>query len=88
MVAKKLTSEVIENRDSAGGGASGFFARMNGRTGEKPKSFVPLASSKAALELLHNFEESKRGWFWSTDSNGRVTYLSEAVCAALGKAIS
>jgi diguanylate cyclase (GGDEF)-like protein/PAS domain S-box-containing protein len=85
MVAKKLTTEVVESRDLAAGGASGFFARMNGRTGPKPKSFVPLASSKAALELLQNFEESRRGWFWSTDSEGRVTYLSEAVCAALGK---
>ena len=85
MVAKKLSTGVLENRDSAAGGASGFFARMNERVGPKPKSFMPLASSKAALELLHNFEESKRGWFWSTDSEGRVTYLSEAVCEALGK---
>ena len=85
MVAKKQTSYVLENRDLAVGGASGFFARMNGRNGIKPKNFVPLASSKAALELLQNFEESKRGWFWSTDSDGRVTYLSEAVCEALGK---
>ncbi len=85
MVAKKQSTDVLDNRDSAASGASGFFARMNGRSGPKPKSFVPLASSKAALELLQNFEESRRGWFWSTDSDGRVTYLSEAVCEALGK---
>ncbi len=85
MADKKQNADVLENRDSAGGGASGFFARMNSRGGAKPKNFVPLASSKAALELLQNFEESRRGWFWSTDSFGRVTYLSEAVCEALGQ---
>ena len=85
MVVKKLATDVQESRDLAAGGASGFFARMNGRSGPKPKSFAPLASSKAALELLQNFEESRRGWFWSTDGDGRVTYLSEAVCEALGK---
>jgi diguanylate cyclase (GGDEF)-like protein/PAS domain S-box-containing protein len=85
MVAKKTGSNVLESRDSAAGGASGFFARINGLAGSKPKNFVPLASSKAAVELLQNFEDSKRGWFWSTDSDGRVTYLSDAVCEALGK---
>ncbi len=85
MVGKKTSSNVLDTGASSSGGAMGFFARMNGRGGPKPQSFVPLASSKAAMELLQNFEESGRGWFWSTDGAGRVTYLSEAVCQALGR---
>ena len=76
---------MLDAGGSSAGGAGGFFSRMAARSGAKPKSFVPLASSKAAMELLHNFEESGRGWFWSTDGDGRVTYLSEAVCQALGR---
>ena len=83
MVANKLDPDKRDGASSAFGGATGFFARLNG--GAKTKNFVPMASSKAALELLRNFEESKRGWFWSTDGEGRVTYLSEAVCAGLNK---
>ncbi|MEY4269499.1 MAG: hypothetical protein RLZZ58_715 [Pseudomonadota bacterium] len=45
-----------------------------------------LSSSTHALLLLQNFEESGRGWFWSTDAQGRITYLSESVCARIGKA--
>ena len=83
MVANKLDPDKRDGASSAFGGATGFFARLNG--GAKTKNFAPMASSKAALELLRNFEESKRGWFWSTDGEGRVTYLSEAVCAGLNK---
>jgi diguanylate cyclase (GGDEF)-like protein/PAS domain S-box-containing protein len=32
-----------------------------------------------ALLLLKNFEESGQGWLWSTDHEGRVTYLTESV---------
>ncbi len=34
--------------------------------------------------LLRNFEESGRGWFWSTDADGRLTYISEVVCTLFG----
>ncbi|WP_158266446.1 EAL domain-containing protein [Allosphingosinicella deserti] len=30
-----------------------------------------------ALRLVAEFEESKRGWFWETDPDGRITYLSD-----------
>ncbi len=86
MEAKKLSAKIPSNGDSASSGASGFFARLNGGAASKVKQFTAQASSKAALELLQNFEESRRGWFWSTDGEGRVTYISEAVCAALGRA--
>ncbi len=36
-----------------------------------------------ALLLLKNYEESRQGWFWSTDRNGRLTYLTESVAPRL-----
>lgn len=41
-------------------------------------------SAKEALLLLRNFESSGRGWFWSTDADGNITYLSEPIIAMLG----
>ncbi len=32
-----------------------------------------------ALQLLRNYEDSKRGWFWSTDGDGNLAYLSETI---------
>jgi diguanylate cyclase (GGDEF)-like protein len=42
------------------------------------------AASGEALLLMRNFEESRHGWFWSTDSEGRLTYLSDSVASSLG----
>jgi diguanylate cyclase (GGDEF)-like protein/PAS domain S-box-containing protein len=42
-------------------------------------------SSKEALLLLQNFEESGRGWFWSTDAEGRLSYISRSISELLGK---
>ena len=43
----------------------------------------PSQSTKQALLLLQNFEESGRGWLWSTDAEGRITFLSGSVCLLL-----
>ena len=53
-------------------------------------------TSADALSLLHNFETSCRGWFWSTDDAGALTYISQSVahllsdsaCDFLGKPFS
>lgn len=57
-----------------------------GKLGQRQQSASPAASSKDALLLLQNFEESGRGWFWSTDAEGRVTYLSNSIGEKLGVA--
>ena len=41
------------------------------------------ARHKASL-LLADFEESGRGWFWETDTEGRLTYITPALAARLG----
>jgi diguanylate cyclase (GGDEF)-like protein len=34
---------------------------------------------------MKNFEESSHGWFWSTDTQGGLVYISESIAASLGK---
>jgi diguanylate cyclase (GGDEF)-like protein/PAS domain S-box-containing protein len=36
--------------------------------------------------LLQDYERSGRGWFWETDRNGAISYVSETLMATLGKA--
>ncbi|WP_373491117.1 EAL domain-containing protein [Parasphingorhabdus sp.] len=52
---------------------------------------MPIGSSNIkpseALLLLQNYEESRQGWFWSTDPSGNLTYISEFIAEVLsGKA--
>jgi diguanylate cyclase (GGDEF)-like protein len=49
---------------------------------------VSNSAAKQALLLLQNFEESGRGWFWSTDAEGCLTYISSSVCDLLDKPAS
>jgi len=37
-----------------------------------------------ADELLSEYEESGKGWFWETDRQGRVTYVSPRIAMLLG----
>ena len=37
-----------------------------------------LSPSEAAL-ILRAYEDSCQGWFWATDKNGRITYVTERV---------
>ena len=43
------------------------------------------AERQEALLLLHDYEASGLGWFWSTDGEGRITYISDCVADAIGK---
>jgi diguanylate cyclase (GGDEF)-like protein len=56
-------------------------------------SFAPQRRGRAsgggpaeeALLLLRGFEESRAGWFWSTDTVGNLAYLSDSMCELLGR---
>lgn len=41
--------------------------------------------ARQRLELFASFEESGTGWFWTTDSAGNLTYLSERIAEHFGK---
>ncbi|MBK8628980.1 MAG: EAL domain-containing protein [Sphingomonadales bacterium] len=59
-------------------------------------NFFPQAQEGAIVErrnppaeanlLLRNFEESGRGWFWATNADGRLTYISDIVSNLFGLA--
>ena len=59
------------------------------------KSFPPLLRRSdvadpggepfPAAALLRGFEESRHGWLWSTDAEGRLTYASAALPHSLGR---
>ena len=40
---------------------------------------------RQALSLLRDYEQSGLGWFWSTDSEGRIVYISDVVAGKFGK---
>jgi diguanylate cyclase (GGDEF)-like protein/PAS domain S-box-containing protein len=46
----------------------------------------PIAASAAArrVELLDSFEAAGLGWFWATDAQGRLIYLSQNAALKLG----
>ena len=37
-----------------------------------------------ALLLMKNFEDSCHGWFWSTDPEGHLTYISDGIAQSMG----
>ncbi|OBX18455.1 diguanylate phosphodiesterase [Erythrobacter sp. QSSC1-22B] len=69
----------------------GFFSRVSRNAGANDgagpmRQVVPIASDDAVrrLELLDTFEKAGLGWFWATDANGRLTYLTRSACEAHG----
>lgn len=65
-----------------------FLERMAERvTGSsaKPMTTTSNIKTKEALLLLQNYEETRQGWFWSTDRDGNLTYLTESVAQMLNK---
>ncbi|MEP3051550.1 MAG: EAL domain-containing protein [Erythrobacter sp.] len=51
-----------------------------------PEPLSPIRASDLArrVELLDSLENAGLGWFWASDSDGRLIYLSEAATKQLG----
>ncbi|HEX9806189.1 MAG TPA: EAL domain-containing protein [Alteraurantiacibacter sp.] len=43
-----------------------------------------LPDAHERLAMLNDFEESGLGWFWATDSQGRLTYISDSAARKVG----
>jgi len=56
------------------GGTAAPFMRRNGTD--------PLAAEH--LRLFRNYEAMDLGWFWATDAEGQITYISEGAARSLG----
>ncbi len=74
----------VSDKNSRGG----FLERLGSRRTKTPAVYVPTMKTQEALLLLKNFEESRQGWFWSTDADGRLTYLTDSIAEQLGKPLS
>ncbi|MBN8844157.1 MAG: EAL domain-containing protein [Sphingomonadales bacterium] len=47
-------------------------------------SRLSISEQQRALGLMRDFERAGRGWFWETDRNGQLVYVSPTVAAKLG----
>ena len=76
---------------TASGSAFGRFRNLlgNGKPGEGARGSARArpasgAELQQALELLQDYEASGLGWFWSSDGDGRITYISNCIVEHLG----
>jgi diguanylate cyclase (GGDEF)-like protein len=82
-----MSRRQLDASDKSGGGR-GLLSRFATRAAPA----VPIApvlddariDDQEALRLLRNYEATGQGWFWSTDAEGRIRYLSGPVAEKLG----
>ncbi len=56
----------------------------SGRTAPRSGGAPTGEELKQALLLLHDYEASGLGWFWSSNAEGQITYISQCVADAIG----
>jgi diguanylate cyclase (GGDEF)-like protein/PAS domain S-box-containing protein len=56
-----------------------------GAAGAGPSARASYSDPDRVLALAAEYESSGQGWFWETDAEGRVTYLSPQVAELFGK---
>jgi len=61
----------------------GFFGKIGSRMGAQGSAGSRNIKPADALLLLQNYEESRQGWFWSTDADGNLTYITDAISRVL-----
>ena len=59
-----------------------FGFRSNEATAETRKSEIEQTPQSRFFDM---FEQSGSGWFWATDADGRMTYLSEYLADFFGQ---
>lgn len=71
---------------NSGTGIGRLRGMLGGKSG-RGASAAPLSRSEQqqAVLLLRDYESSGLGWFWSTDADGRIVYISSAIAEKLGK---
>jgi diguanylate cyclase (GGDEF)-like protein/PAS domain S-box-containing protein len=72
----------------SGGSTLGRFRNLLGNSksdGARPgQTALSGQELQQALLLLRDYESSGLGWFWSSDGEGRITYISDVVPEQLG----
>jgi diguanylate cyclase (GGDEF)-like protein len=55
------------------------------RSGASAPQEEPRPDAARAEALIKEFESSEKGWFWETNRDGDLSYISDSVAAALGR---
>jgi diguanylate cyclase (GGDEF)-like protein/PAS domain S-box-containing protein len=69
------------------GPARRLFATLSDRLERRKvvsQPHVVLDRNSEALLILKNHEESGQGWFWATNAEGELTYLTDSISHVLG----
>ena len=61
-----------------------FLGKIGSRIGSQSAGGSRSIKPAEALLLLQNYEESRQGWFWSTDATGNLTYITDSISEVLG----
>src|SRR3712207_3214307 len=61
----------------------GLFLLRGDRGGDAVAAAI--TDSDRARRLIADFEESGSGWFWETNADGLLTYVSEPLARTLGR---
>ena len=74
-----------DDANGANGPARRLFATLSGRLDRrKPEpTHVAIDTNSEAVLILKSHEESGQGWFWATNSDGEITYLTAAITQKL-----
>jgi diguanylate cyclase (GGDEF)-like protein/PAS domain S-box-containing protein len=62
----------------------GSIGRILRAGGSPPQEEARPASARAEA-LIQEFESSEKGWFWETNRDGDLAYISDSVAKALGR---
>ena len=60
-----------------------LFSSLSGRLNRQHPTPVVLDDNSQALLVLQNYEQSGQGWFWATDAQGKLTYLTDNIAEVL-----
>lgn len=84
MVGVGSEPETSETAITENGPARGLLATLASRLERRKSVPVVLDRKSEALLILCNHEESGQGWFWATNAEGHLTYLTDSVSRLLG----
>jgi len=63
----------------------GMFGAKPDNAPRTPDPTGTASDMRQAFLLLRDYENSGLGWFWSTDAEGRIAYISECIAEKFGK---
>ncbi len=82
---ESYSKDIIPDVAARSGDSRSFFNRLTSRINQQNVIQISQNKTNEALLLLQNYEETRQGWFWSTDAEGRLTYLTDSISEVFGK---